>query len=285
MENIQQFLDSGILNFSHRVNSEKCQEVLRTVKESRKFGIELFVDEHIFKAAPKYKGVNPRPGRNFTEKLVDDLDFIESNEFITASLQAILGSKYSVKDKKFVCGVPKQWMPKWVLESIEETGVNNLGPYIKPEYQDITYFAGIDFHQDIIDWPALGPNFITMYVYLEDVGINDAPLHVIPNSHDFGATQFPHKLKHLEKNKWEYTADDGRKKTVTCELLLGKAGDVSLWHPFIIHGTQPDTNSQPRISLRYLIQVEDINLINDGALHDLNKSIKGKCCCHLHVKI
>ena len=27
----------------------------------------------------------------------------------------------------------------------------NLGEFIKPKYRDITYFRGIDFHQDIIE--------------------------------------------------------------------------------------------------------------------------------------
>jgi ectoine hydroxylase-related dioxygenase (phytanoyl-CoA dioxygenase family) len=39
-------------------------------------------------------------------------------------------------------------------------------------------------------------------------------------------------------------------------LLTGGPGDVSLWHPFILHGTQPEKNSAPRISMRFLVAAE-----------------------------
>ena len=39
------------------------------------------------------------------------------------------------------------------LKKIDGVNVANLGPYIKQKYRDITYFRGIDFHQDIIDYP------------------------------------------------------------------------------------------------------------------------------------
>jgi len=162
-----------------------------------------------------------------------------------------------------------------VQELILENGVKNLGAYMRPEYRDITYFSGIDFHQDIIDWPSMGPHFITMYVYLDEVGEHDAPLHVIPGSHMFGATVFPHQLEAIAAAKWRY--DDGRGHSAVHEheVLTGQAGDVRLWHPFILHGTQPDRNSNPRISVRYLIQVADPAANIDCLLHDLNARVQG----------
>ena len=53
--------------------------------------------------------------------------------------------------KKFVVGVPTDWVPNWVYEETNGQMTSNLGPYIKPIYHDMTYFRGIDFHQDIID--------------------------------------------------------------------------------------------------------------------------------------
>jgi len=279
MVNLNNFLDTGVHHFEHAVDATACRALLNQALASRDFGPDLFQAQADFERNPLFKGVNPMPGRNLAETLAAQTLFIDTDHYIQDTLKQVLGPNYKIKDKKFVCGVPKEWIPGWVQTQIAETGVKNLGPYMKPEYRDITYFSGIDFHQDIIDWPAMGPHFITMYVYLDQVTVRDAPLHVLPGSHKFGATKFPHQLDMLSKDIWRYangeSGDNARSGTFKCELLTGAAGQVSLWHPFIIHGTQPDANSSPRISLRYLIQVADPDANVDCALHDLNQRIDG----------
>ena len=52
----------------------------------------------------------------------------------------------------------------------------------KEEHRDLTYFKGIDFHQDIIDFPDRDPDFITAYIYLDKVDTKTSPLYLIPNS-------------------------------------------------------------------------------------------------------
>ena len=47
-----------------------------------------------------------------------------------------------------------------------------MGRFIKEKYRDITYFRGIDFHQDIIDFPHKQSDFATFYVYLDNVDKN-----------------------------------------------------------------------------------------------------------------
>ena len=90
--------------------------------------------------------------------------------------------------------IPEKLIPKWVLDLKKDHHSVNLGEFIKPKYRDITYFKGIDFHQDIIDWPTRGPDFVTAYIYLNDVNIESAPLFVIPKSHLLSASSYPHKL-------------------------------------------------------------------------------------------
>lgn len=108
--------------------------------------------------------------------------------------------------------MPDSWIPDWVIHEIDSLGVANLGPYIKPEFHDITYFHGIDFHQDLIDHPNRKADFITLYVYLDDVDEGMAPLAVVPRSHIFGATTFPHKITlHDGQNTLTYEDDRGRK--------------------------------------------------------------------------
>ena len=57
---------------------------------------------------------------------------------------------------------------------------------------------GIDFHQDIIDWPTRSPDFITAYIYLNDIDKDSAPIFVVPKSHLLGASTSPHKLKKIK---------------------------------------------------------------------------------------
>ncbi len=276
MIDVSYFLETGIHHFDGRVNSEKSRELLEKVHDSRSLGEEIFLEESEFRKNPKFKGVNPEPGRNLAETLSKFTTYIDEDKNVVRNLEAVLGAGYQIMDKKFVCGVPQIWIPQWVKDYVAETGVKNLGPYVKPEYRDITYFCGIDFHQDIIDWPEMGPNFITMYVYLDDVGANDAPLYLMPKTHELGATTFPHKLKRLGGNVWNYGDDEGCVKEYEHKLLTGARGDVSLWHPFVLHGTQPDSNTKPRISLRYLIQVQDPGNIMSCALKELNNTISGQ---------
>ncbi len=91
--------------------------------------------------------------------------------------------------------------------------IANLGTYIKPEYRDITYFHGIDFHQDIIDWSNYLSNFITLYIYLSDTDKNSSPLFVTPKSHILGDTVFPHNIKDITDSSLIYKNHLGGEKT------------------------------------------------------------------------
>lgn len=273
MPDMSYFLQEGVYHFGRKVNDKAAHDLLQAVYDRRDFGPALFQEEKSFRDNPVFKGVNPEKGRNLAENLNDLTLFVDDDLNVREVLETVLGREYRIMDKKFVCGIPTEWMPNWVQDYIAETGVKNLGAFMKPENRDITYFSGIDFHQDIIDWPQMGPNFITMYVYLDDVQLKDAPLHLLPGSHRFGASTFPHKLDFLGGQEWSYEDDQGRKDVFECKVLTGKAGDVSLWHPFILHGTQPDISSSPRISLRYLIQADP--RAEDCALRRLNALIDG----------
>ena len=129
-----------------------------------------------------------------------------------------------------------------------------MGAFIQEKYRDITYFRGIDFHQDIVDHPE-SADFITVYVYLHDVDSNQSPLFVIKNSHVFGADTFPHEIS-LEgrSNEVSYTHRDGRNIRLPLTELTGMGGSMYIWSAYTLHGTQPESSNSPRISLRYLIK-------------------------------
>ncbi len=154
---------------------------------------------------------------------------------------------------KVVCGVPAASVPDWLRRRILGNPVNNLGAYVRPQYRDITYFYGIDFHQDLIDYKQRDADFLTLYVYLHPVTRADAPLYLLEGSHKLGGSVFPHNLTRIGDSDWLYQ-NAGHGETVARQkILTGGTGFAAMWHACTLHGTQPDAADHERISLRYLI--------------------------------
>lgn len=254
---VENFVERGYLNLGSVVDPAVCSNLLHKLKNSQKISAEIFLTEAEFNRNPVYKGVNPIPGRNLLEHFQEDLDKIEDSEVIVSVLNRVLGDKYEILNKKVICGVPESWIPEWILQRIRDNPVNNLGAYIRPEYRNMTYFYGIDFHQDIIDWPDRELDFITLYVYLHKVTDQDAPLQLLSDSHRLGVDQFPHDLTLVDESKkiWKFNSAVND-ETAKCQYLTitGEAGNVGLWHCCTLHGTQPNKNETERLSLRYLIR-------------------------------
>lgn len=270
---VDDFVELGVHRFSEPVDPQACASLLADLKADRAWGSELFLEEAAFDADPQYRGVNPRPGRNLLDRFSDRLDFVEQAPQIVAGLTAVLGPGYRILDRKVVCGVPDSAMPGWLKARIAGNPVNNLGPYMQPQYRDVTYFYGIDFHQDLIDFKGREADFLTLYVYLSRVGPDDAPLYLLEGSHRLGAAVFPHDLSRTDPGHWRYGSGD---QAIDCRqvLLLGEAGSVSMWHACTLHGTQPDATDQERISLRYLFErapgaAAGLDRINAGLLGPL----------------
>jgi hypothetical protein len=280
-EVLENIVNNGVHIFGEIINKKDISKLFSKMKNKRNFGPNLFLSENQYLKSSSDLNSNPNNERNFLNFFRDDLRLIEKNELIQENISNILGEDYEVVVKKAVCGVPDCWLPNWVREKIDGVNVANLGAYIKPEYRDITYFRGIDFHQDIIDWPKGKSDndpstFMTLYIYMHDVTKSDSPLHVMPKSHKLGATVFPHNLTHKNKNTWEYSFED---RKMDCEdfTLEGGSGYVGLWHNCTLHGTQPvnDESSSMRLSLRYLLSKKKSNTAFKG-IDKINKTIIGE---------
>jgi hypothetical protein len=263
------FARLGYHLFERPVDPEAAGRLLARLRDDRRYDQSLFQGEAEFDADPQYRGVNPRPGRNLLERFEGDLGFVEQAPHIVTALTALLGPGYRIMDRKVVCGVPDKAIPAWLKRRIAGNPVNNLGPYVKPHYRDVTYFNGIDFHQDLIDYKDREADFITLYVYLHRVTRADAPLFLLENSHSLGASVFPHDLSRDGADAWTYR--NGPQGQARCRqvLLTGGAGFVACWHALTLHGTQPDESDEERISLRYLFAPADgvragLHAVNEG---------------------
>ena len=251
---VEDFIDNGAHVFAQRVDEAQAAALLASLKADRDFGANLFLSEAEFDADPQYRGVNPKPGRNLLDRFAERLSFVEAAPQIVAGLTALLGEDYQIMDRKAVCGVPASAVPDWLKARIAGNPVNNLGAYVKPQYRDVTYFYGIDFHQDLIDFKGREADFVTLYVYLNRVTTADAPLFLLEGSHALGASIFPHDLirTDAQTDTWAYRNEGVGEQLVRQRVLTGQTGFAAVWHACTLHGTQPDAADHERISLRYL---------------------------------
>lgn len=269
---VEDFADTGLHRFGEILDPADCAALLADLKAGRDWGEGLFLEEAEFDADPQHRGVNPRPGRNLLEGFEDRLAFVEQAPAIVEGLTALLGEGYRLMERKVVCGVPASVIPDWLKARIVGNPVNNLGAYVKPRYRDVTFFYGIDFHQDLIDFKGREADFLTLYVYLAPVGSADAPLFLLEGSQRLGASVFPHDLSR-EGDAWRYRSA-GREMLCSQRLLTGGTGHVAMWHACTLHGTQPDEADHERISLRYLFgkgpgTMAGIDQVNAGLLGPL----------------
>ncbi|MEO6339613.1 MAG: hypothetical protein ABIO39_06215 [Caulobacteraceae bacterium] len=246
------FGDTGYHMFPAGVDPRASGALLADVRAVRAFDDSLFLTEAEFDADPQYVGVNPRPGRNLLDAYADRLGFVEQSPQIVAGLTELLGEGYEILNRKFVCGVPASAVPAWLKARIEGRPVNNLGAYVRPEFRDVTYFYGIDFHQDLIDYKDRDADFLTLYVYLHPVSERDAPLYLLENSHSLGASVFPHDLSRNGPGFWRYRNGEHGEVLSRQQMLTGPAGFTAMWHACTLHGTQPHQADRARLSLRYL---------------------------------
>ena len=265
------FLDSAFEIKKNFFNKKDCKKILNLVKKNRDFN-KIWISKNDFNKNKILKTVNPRPGRNLIEKL--DTKFIFSNPKFIELINKILGPKWKVLDYKFVAALEKKMVPNWVQKKIEDTFIPNLGRFVKENYRDITYFRGIDFHQDIIDFPHKKSDFITCYIYIEDVDKNSSPLIVFPKSHIYGAQKFPHKISKVSYKTYKYFKNNKQYMKLKSKELVGKSGTLYFWHPCILHGTQPTIDNKFRVSIRILIEKNQI--LRSGIIDDVNKNITGR---------
>ena len=158
---------------------------------------------------------------------------------------------------KFVVAVPNDWMPNYVKQLNKKKLISNFNEFIRKEYRDVTYFRAIDYHMDSIDWGGKSNEFITMYIYLNDIDETMSPLNIIKKSHIFGHTSFPHYLKTDQNHlNVEYSPDNKYFKKFKSHKLLGKTGSLYIWTSNTLHGSSSSFGYKEsfRISLRYLIK-------------------------------
>ncbi len=279
INDLENFKKEGFARFNKLLDENKCKKLYDDLKSNRNWGPDLFQSEENFNNEFKDKPIiKTNPGKDVQNLIMNhDLDFIENSETIRNMLNLVLGSNYEIMLAKFVVSVSESWMPEYVKQRNKIKLISNFNPYIKKDYRDVTYFRGIDYHMDSIDWENQENQFITMYIYLNDVDKSMSPLNIISGSHVYGHCSFPHLIKdNPDENFLEFSSGDNVYERFSKQTLIGSKGTVFIWTSNTLHGTAPSSEEKEnfRISLRYLIKK---NKNSSGLIdHCVKQKIVGK---------
>ena len=253
---VERLAQEGFAQWPRMLDAQKARALQAAILGTRMFDQSLFLTEAEWDAGPKsHARTNPGPGFNLLEKMEEKLDFIHADAGLNAMLTMLLGEGFCWYQKKLVCRLTREMIPAWLLARFEGKPANSFGAFIRPEYRDIGYFYDADLHQDIHDyprWPQKEHRLLTFYVYLDEVGVEDAPLLLLPGTHVLGVTDFQHDVRR-DGEQWYYRDGRGSGLRSRMEVMTGGAGHVGLWHSCLLHGSGYVRSGRPRISLRYLV--------------------------------
>jgi hypothetical protein len=113
--------------------------------------------------------------------------------------------------------------------------------------------AYVSWHQDSTYWGLEPPDVVTAWVALSDSIVANGAMRVVPDSHR--QDQFPHRdtfaPDNLLSRGQEIMVDVDARRAVTLELA---AGEMSLHHVRLIHGSEPNPSDTRRIgfAIRYI---------------------------------
>ncbi|XP_041354742.1 phytanoyl-CoA dioxygenase domain-containing protein 1-like [Gigantopelta aegis] len=147
-----------------------------------------------------------------------------------APLQAILGQNLILLDSRFICKYTNDEVP--VEEGVE--------PFVA-------------WHQDIRYWGVDG-DVVSVWLAVDDADLENGCMLVIPATHKSGIlTHNQAKIKgNLLSTNQEIPPDlYDKSKAIPCPL---KAGQMSLHHGHIVHGSEPNRSNRRRCGfvIRYI---------------------------------
>ncbi len=220
---------------------------------------------------------NYAPGRQDHNLLLSpelDLSFIEENPVFVDAMVRLCGTKWRIMKKSIIRSTPRRVLPDWLYEWMTEVGRPNLNPFVKDELQDVQYFLTTDFHQDKTRPES---DFVTVYIYLDEVDSDYSALQILCGSHRPGMNTYPHNLRrdYADKTRWYYSDGNGNHETCHEHIVTGEPGSIFCFHCLTLHGTGFNDSENPRISLRYLIETGGAEDDETCLLSQANRLIYG----------
>lgn len=252
---IENYPENGCADLGNLLDPAACAKLRAWIDERRPIKKEIFyASEAEFKAKGRWQ--NYAPGRDSHNLLLDkslDLSFIEKNPAFVAMMQRFCGADYEIFKKSIIRSMPSWAAPEWLLDYVVDVGRPNMNPFVRDDFQDVQYFLSTDFHQDKTRPES---DFVTVYIYLDNVDPKYSALQILTGSHKLGMTVYPHSVRRSRRDPQMWFYSDGLGNHLECRMktVTGTAGSVSAFHCMTLHGTGLNDSPDPRISLRYLIK-------------------------------
>jgi non-heme Fe2+,alpha-ketoglutarate-dependent halogenase len=151
---------------------------------------------------------------------------------------------------------------KWICDLATHPAVLNavediIGPDILIHSSTIfTKYAHdekfVSWHQDSHYWGLSEPRLVSAWIALTDSTVDNGCLRVLPGTHTraFAHLEEPHQANILTRG---HTVSDTVDVDQAIDIVL-RAGQMSFHHANLIHGSNPNTSSDPRIgvAVRYV---------------------------------
>ena len=109
----------------------------------------------------------------------------------------------------------------------------------------------VNWHQDASYWPLTPSKVITVWLAIDDVDEDNAPMQFIPGSHLHGQIPFEHS-KPEDNNVLGQSVRNSDKYGEPISVTM-KAGQISIHSDLLLHGSEPNTSDRRRcgLTIRY----------------------------------
>lgn len=270
---LNNFSENGCAVLGVLFPEKECRNLRAWINERRPVKSEIFYPTQA-KFEKNGRWHRYAPGTDDHNLLLSkelDLGFIENAPEFMDAAKALVGKNYRIMKKSIIRSVPGQILPEWIYEYVKDVGRPNLNPFVFDQYQDVQYFHATDYHQDKTRETS---NFVTVYIYLDEVDASYSALRVLSGSHLLGMTIYPHSLRRsADSNTWFYSDTEGHHMRCNEIVVEGHSGSAFVFHGLTLHGTVLNNSKDPRISLRYLLTPGEPN--DTCLLSKANQLIQG----------
>lgn len=118
----------------------------------------------------------------------------------------------------------------------------------------------VPFHQDAVYWPFTPARTVTVWLAVDDVGLDNAPMQFVPGSHREGPLR--HEVLDLDGTRVLGRRALGMEARPQRYANVLRSGQVSLHSDLLLHGSAANTSSHRRAGLTLRYAAADVRLVD-----------------------
>jgi len=213
-EQVQSYRRDGYLVIENVLSAAELENLNRVVEGLVERSRSVTTHDHVYDLEPTHTAAEPRVRRIKEPHSVDPaFREIAFSKRIAEILTPLIGTTSGIR---------------------YQTGKLNM--------KSAGHGAAVEWHQDWAFYPHTNDDLLAIGLYLDDCGLDNGPLMVIPGSHTWPI------LDHHADGVFcgaidPSTADVDFSKAVA---LTGKAGSMTIHHVRMVHGSALNTSGRPR---------------------------------------